>query len=107
MKEVNIVVVPVTRQEAIENGVLVDVTDTARKVGIKYPVAIEKIVWDRYINGSDKLLHEVLWIFRLKSIYETNSLMRFVASFGGELVYLWAVCGPGDNMEPVVTIMLQ
>ena len=106
MNGVRVVLVPFTRQDAIKNGFLVDVTDTAREVGIKYPVTIEKIVWDRYINGNNQLLHEVLWIFRLKSMYEANSLMRFVASINGELVSLWAVCGPGDNMEPVVTIML-
>ncbi len=106
MNGVTVVLVPITRQEAIKNGVLVDVTDTARKAGIKYPVALERVIWDRYINENKDRLWDVLWMFRLKSLYEANSVMRFNVSFGGELICLWAVCGPGDNMEPVVTIML-
>ncbi len=106
MNGVRVVLVPFTRQDAIKNGFLVDVTDTAQKAGIKYPVALERVVWDRYINENKDRIWDVLWMFRLKSLYETNSVMRFGVSFGGELISLWAVCGPGDNMEPVVTIML-
>ena len=29
-----------TRKQAIEDGVLVDITDVAKEAGIKYPVAI-------------------------------------------------------------------
>ena len=38
-----------TRSQAIEDGVLVDVSDTAREAGFNIPVAVTRTVWDRLI----------------------------------------------------------
>lgn len=35
-----------TRAQALEDGVLVDVTDWAREAGFKFPVAVTRRVWD-------------------------------------------------------------
>lgn len=39
-----------TRAQAIEDGVLVDVSDVAKEAGFKLPVAITRTAWDRYVE---------------------------------------------------------
>ena len=34
-----------SRARAIEDGVLIDVSETARRIGLKYPTAITALVW--------------------------------------------------------------
>ena len=38
-----------TRAQAIEDGILVDVSETAREAGFKIPVAVTRSVWDRLV----------------------------------------------------------
>ncbi len=42
-----------TRSQAIEDGVLVDVSDTAREAGFNIPVAVTRAVWNRLIALPD------------------------------------------------------
>jgi len=110
-----------TRKQAIEDGVLVDVSATAREAGINFPVALTSTVWDMYVVPSEKLadcgqsiagrLWDLLWMFRLKAMRSNNSLLYFSCLFLDvneklDEVKLKALCGPGDNAEPVITIML-
>jgi hypothetical protein len=39
-----------TRAQAIEDGVLIDVSATAREAGIRYPVALTWAVWARCVS---------------------------------------------------------
>jgi type I site-specific restriction endonuclease len=43
-----------TRAQALEDGVLVDVSETAREAGFKIPVAVTRAVWDQYIAWTDE-----------------------------------------------------
>ena len=47
-----------TRAQAIEDGFLVDVSDTAREAGFKIPVAVSRTVWD-YGNGRTMVSRRV------------------------------------------------
>jgi hypothetical protein len=38
-----------TRAQAIEDGVLIDVTQTAREAGFKYPVALTAAAWAKCV----------------------------------------------------------
>ena len=38
-----------TRAQAIEDGVLVDVTETAKEAGFRIPVALTQSVWAEYV----------------------------------------------------------
>ena len=38
-----------TRAQAIEDGILVDVSETAREAGFKIPVAVTRAVWDSLV----------------------------------------------------------
>jgi hypothetical protein len=109
-----------TRQQAIEDGVLIDVSGTAAKVGIKYPVAVTAALWVRYIEPDQSLksfgqsiegrLWDVLWMFRVNAYICRDSVLYFNVYFlmekKLELVKVKAVCGPGDTLDPVVTVML-
>ena len=116
------VIVAYTRAQAIADGTLRDVTSTAREMGIKLPVAVTHSVWDRYVmltpaalrarNDERGRLWDVLWMFRAAAqrAPEANeiifSLYVVTDSTKPSLVELKAVCGSGDNAEPVITIML-
>ncbi len=62
-----------TRTQAIEDGVLVDVSETAREAGFKIPVAVTRTLWTRlvalpegYRGFQDERgrLWDVLWMAR-------------------------------------------
>ena len=113
-----------TRAQAIEDGVLVDLTEWAKETGFKYSVACTAAVWGKYIvlpQATEKLgqsergrAHDLLWMLRC-AIRGTGSKQRdqllfkvifLQAPCKHEEVTLKSVCGPGDNGEPVLTIML-
>ncbi|QZT33667.1 hypothetical protein HUR95_15795 [Caldalkalibacillus thermarum TA2.A1] len=108
-----------SRKEAIEDGVLVDVTETAKEMGFRFPVAVTRTVWDAILTPSpfDSVqstsgrLWDCLWMLFL-AIKRGNGggseiFFSFIVNNEGEekLVDLKAVCHPGDMMEPVITIM--
>lgn len=104
-----------SRQEAIEDGVLINVSEPASRAGIKYPVAITNELWHRFIKGeikeyTDGRLWDVLWMFRLKAKTITHDEFLFNVSFvvGGQekLVTIKAICAPGDDISPCITLML-
>lgn len=113
-----------TRAQAIADGVLVDLTDWARQTGYRVPVACTSAIWDGYIVPTDGLkaiyhdsergrAHDLLWMLLLairKSSRHAEQI-DFQVIFrmpNGKVqtVALKAVCGPGDNGEPVITILL-
>jgi hypothetical protein len=109
-----------SRAQAIEDGVLIDVTSTAQEMGIRYPVAVTAALYNSIIEPDDKAvamgetaegrLWDMLWMFRQIASRSLGSEIQFSfnASFNGKLklIKLKAVCGPGDDLEPVITIML-
>ena len=111
-----------TRKQAIEDGVLVDVTETAKECGFKYPVAVTRAVWDRVIVPDDGAkafgqseagrLWDVLWILHVtiaRSPGPKDTLFYSLLVSDGEksrTVRLKSVCGPGDDMTPTITIMM-
>ena len=64
-----------TRDQAIEDGFLVDVSDMAREAGFKWPLAVTRRVWEEVVTPapheaqraqSEKgRLWDVLWMARL------------------------------------------
>ena len=110
-----------TRKQAIEDGVLIDVTETSRDTGFRYPVVLTKVVWDNIItpdnesksNGQSKegRLWDLLWMCLLAARKSNGSEIHFRVMMVYEgnkkrLVRLKALCHPGDDAEPVITIML-
>ncbi|HEV2524119.1 MAG TPA: DUF6573 family protein [Gammaproteobacteria bacterium] len=117
-----------TRAQALEDGVLVDVSETAREVGFKIPVAVTRAVWDQYIAWTDEdtnnqtiqdesgRLWDVLWMLMCaikmrcseadQVIYELYVISRDGKSRTAKCIKLKSFIGGGDKREPVITIML-
>jgi hypothetical protein len=113
-----------TRAEALADGVLVDVTEAAREAGFLLPVALTRAAWDlcvamspaaeRACNDERGRLHDVLWMLRwaiARSRGSGGSEIRFellcvTDSVRPSLVILRSIVGPGDDGQPVVTVML-
>jgi hypothetical protein len=111
-----------SRAQAIEDGVLVDVSEVAREAGIKFPVALTSTVWGQYVEVPEGVtaqdetgrLWDILWMLRCNAGRGGDTLFfkLYVRNHNRErldrrdLVTLKAVCGPGDTPEPVITIML-
>ena len=116
-----------TRAQAIEDGILVDVSETAREAGFKIPVAVTRGVWDRLIALPDGYqgfqdergrLWDVVWMAHYYARRASNSdrvtmsvLVRDIRKDLRDsnrpprrhcpIVAL----GAGDQDKPVITIM--
>ena len=87
---------------------------------ISYPVALTTAVWADYVavpdgvEGQDEVgrLWDILWMLRAEIRRRpSGSVIRFVVLVRNDerepqTVTLKSVCGPGDNAEPVITVML-
>lgn len=109
-----------TRAQAIEDGQLVDVTEAARQVGIRCPVAITAAVFGlcvevpksrKRLEDESGRLHDVVWMLAM-GMRRNARRDRFVYSIrcstraGIRRVELKAMMGAGDAGETVVTVML-
>ncbi len=64
-----------SRADAIDDGVLIDVTETAKEAGFCYPVAITRNLWHSWLVPSDNVksigqdlegrLWDVLWMLNV------------------------------------------
>ena len=113
-----------TRAQAIDDGFLVDVSDSSeyKELRFRFPIALTRAVWDRYVEVSQGVwgqdLHGRLWdvLFMLRQAIRssrTGDYLRFQLHVRNDnragmppLVTLKAICGPGDDAEPVITVML-
>ncbi|OUM87873.1 MAG: hypothetical protein BAA01_12040 [Bacillus thermozeamaize] len=106
-----------TRQQAIADGVLIDVSEMAREAGFRYPVAITRGVYGLITpspgeelmgQSEDGRLWDVLFILYLaiKTSSQSTNEIRFKVLISGEEISLKALCHPDDQLEPVITIML-
>lgn len=117
-----------TRAQALADGVLVDVSQTAREAGFRWPVALTRAAWEDCVAWSEDdsrrqvhqdesgRLWDVLWMamnaIRRSSGGASQTLFQLYRvpcdgeCQGALLVTLKLVAGPGDAGEPVITIML-
>mgnify|MGYP001053751248 FL=1 len=109
-----------TRAQALEDGVLVDVSELAREAGFVWPVALTAAVWAlvediparyRAWQTVEGRTYDVLWMAycAIRSATHRDTELRYTLLLDhGRHRYLTLklVTGPGDHGEPVVTIML-
>ena len=109
-----------TRQQALEDGVLIDVTDMAREASIRYPVAVTTRLWNEFVvplevdehagQSTNGRLWDVLYLFAIHARQCRGNLMNYRVGFvvnGKNVVQpIKSVIGPGDDREPVITLML-
>jgi hypothetical protein len=122
MGEETAVIFAYTREQAIADGVLVDVTDTAREAGFCVSVALTRGAWDQYVavpagvEGQDESgrLWDILVLLRFAAgQVPFGNVVRFRVHVRNDnregdppLVELKAVCGPNDDASPCITVML-
>lgn len=117
-----------TREQAIDDGLLVDVSETAKEAGFRFPVAITRAAFADCVEWSDVdskrqthqdeagRLWDVLWMAMIAARRggdrQTLQFQLYRVPRGGRgtrprLVELVAHIGAGDlGGEPVITIML-
>ena len=116
-----------TRAQAIEDGILVDVSETAREAGFKIPVAVTRRVWDSLIalpegyqgfQDERGRLWDVLWMARHYALRASNSdrvtMCVLVRDIRKDLRdshrpprkhFPVVAIGGGDQGEAVITVM--
>lgn len=105
-----------TRAQAVADGVLVDVSPISQEAGFKVSVAMTASVWARLTpsDGDANLgqsiqgrLWDVLMVLRARARDTDIVLFDVIVAERGEhhTVRLKAIIGPGDDGEPVITIM--
>lgn len=115
-----------TRAEAIEDGFLVDVSTMANEAGFNFPVALTRAVWEGCVawaaedanrqiyQDEEGRLWDVVYMAANNAknnpdkstfLYEMYRVPRGGRGRKARRVTLKASIGPGDNGEPVVTIM--
>jgi hypothetical protein len=111
-----------TRAEALADGVLIDLSAVAPDVcrqHFKYPVACTAAVWGiieravankTHANDVNGVIHDILFMSIATGTEIDPSTRRFSVIIRGagptDTCELTIVCGPGDDAEPVLTIML-
>jgi len=112
-----------TRADALADGVLVDLSDLAHEAGFKIPIAVTEAVYTTYLDPSPGLVAEgqsrqgrawdILQILHFAAaVYPDRSEIHFKVLFvlspgcPPEPVDLKALCHPGDDGEPVLTVLL-
>jgi hypothetical protein len=110
-----------TRAQALEDGVLVDAGALAREAGFSVPVALTEAAWAEVVTTSDA--DAALGQSVTGRLWDVLMVLRFAARTAAgesELSFevsvrhndrsrnhqLKAVMGPGDDAEPVLTVML-
>src|SRR5262245_15909909 len=112
-----------TRADALADGVLIDVSQTAREAGFRYPVALTAAAWAKCVavppgvrcQDESGRLWDVLTVLRcaIRGPRRAARAVRFGVCVRNDnrerpppLVRLRAVCGSGDDAGPVITVML-
>jgi hypothetical protein len=113
-----------TRRQAIEDGVLVDLSPWARETAFRIPVACTATVWNQHIVPPEDTrelgqsergrAHDLLCLLYWAILRAPDPLadgivfeVMFVDSHKHlKIARLKALCGPGDEDEPVLTLML-
>jgi hypothetical protein len=113
-----------TRAQALADGVLVDISRLATEAGFRYPVAVTAAVW-HLLKPSDDLVRlgqsttgrawDLLQVLRIAirhsrhtdRVHFTPLFVLDAVHLTPQAVRLWAVCGPGDDEAPVITVMCE
>lgn len=114
-----------SREQAIEDGELVDVSETAQEAGFRFPVVLTRAAWADCVEWSEEdsrrqtyqdeagRLWDVVWMASRAArrggesiLFQLYRVPRGGRGVRPRLVTLKMVCGPGDEGEPVITIML-
>jgi hypothetical protein len=116
-----------TRTQAIEDGVLIDVSQTAHEAGFCLPVALTTAVWANCVAWDDTeskrqtvqdeggRLWDVIWMASLAArragesqrlAFQVYRVPRGGRDIRPQPTTLHMCIGPGDDAAPVITILM-
>jgi len=117
-----------SRAQALEDGVLVDAGPMSREIGFRFHVALTEAAWSDCVVWTDAdseaqvyqdqtgRLFDVLFMARHaihssrndsdRLMFQLYRVPRDGQSTDAEITTLKMIVGPGDNGEPVITILL-
>ena len=112
-----------TRKQVIADGFQIDVTESARQAGIKFPVFVTRAVYDAYVAVPPGVfdqewrarLWDIVWMTRYAIQQAQPDADRIVVELyvrndnrAAKLVKLLAVCSALDidDAQPAITILL-
>jgi hypothetical protein len=109
-----------SRAQAIEDGVLIDVSELAKEVGIIIPTALTVGAWEQFVKVREDAIGQDtkgrLWavlnmFYAATRRYPNAEIIRFDVLVANDEkaprpMTLKAIIGPGDTADSVVTIML-
>ena len=118
-----------TRSQAIEDGVLIDISPIAKESGFEWPVAMTASAWADCVAWSDtdsrtqvyqdesgRLWDVIFMAFQAiclskeagdRLLFRLYRVPRDGRSMEAKLTTLKLIVGPGDRGEPVMTILLS
>lgn len=112
-----------TRKQALADGFQIDVTETAREAGLRFPVFLTRTVWEAYVkippdvSGQDERgrLWDIIWMLRFAITCTRPGCNRLPVALyvrndncTAKQVNLIATCGPLDidDPQPAITVMM-
>ncbi|MGV7183785.1 DUF6573 family protein [Xanthomonas axonopodis] len=110
-----------SRKQAIEDGVLVDVTKEGRKKGFKVSVCMTSTAYDLAVEREEvgegeaihtpeerlsDVVHSAAFAAQDRQGNEAPFKVYRMREAGRKVIEMYAHIGPGDEAEPVITIML-
>jgi hypothetical protein len=112
----------VSVQQALDTGALIDVTTTAKQVGLSFPVTMTKPLWETGIAAGKTLteeeltarLRDVLMALRLRltahpttaPLIDFPALLAFPHGAVPKLVPLFALVQPDEHNQAMLTLLL-
>ncbi len=109
-------------QQAIETGALIDVTPTAKQLGLLFPVTVTKPLWEIGIAPNKTLtqeeqsarLRDVLMAFRLRlatqpsisPLIDFPALLALPPGTVPQPIPLFALIQPDENHRAMVTLLM-
>jgi hypothetical protein len=113
---------PIPFQQAIDTGALIDVTPTAKQLGLSFSVTVTKPLWDTGIAPTNTLteeersgrLRDVLMALRLRltaqpttaPLIDFPALLAFPHGAIPQPVPLFALVQPDEQHQAMVTLLL-
>ncbi len=110
-----------SRAQAIDDNVLIDVSEMATEAGFRFPVAMTAAVWAEFVQVPENVscqdeagrLWDILWMLSVAICRTTDPspvlffelVVRNDDTKSPQPVQLKSICGPGDHGEPVITVM--
>ena len=121
------VVITYSRADMIADGEMIDVSETARLIGFRFPVGMTLSIWALCVEWTDadtertgRVQDQEVRLWDLLDVLVrqlrgcTSHRIEFEFSHADRRGKKWAqstttvvaVCGPGDDAAPVITLMM-